>query len=89
MADLIDRQAAIKLAIDLDYESRGILKESKCREIENRYNMIPSAQPDTARRVVGRSRSGITMWYECDTCHEPVDAQDNFCSGCGRRLNDG
>lgn len=43
--DSISRQAAIKLAIDLDYESRGILKESKCREIENRYNMIQSAQP--------------------------------------------
>lgn len=46
MNDLISRRAAIKLAIDLDYESRGILKESKCREIENRYNMIPSAQSE-------------------------------------------
>lgn len=45
MDDLISRQAAIKLAIDLDCESRGIIKESKCREIENRYNMIPAAQP--------------------------------------------
>lgn len=44
--DLISRQAAIKLAIDLDYESRGILKESRCRDIEIRYNMIPSAQPE-------------------------------------------
>lgn len=44
--DLISRKAAIKLAIDLDYESRGILKESRCREIENRYNMIPPAQPE-------------------------------------------
>ena len=49
MDDLISRKAAIKLAIDLDYESRGILKESKCREIENRYNMIPSAQPEIIR----------------------------------------
>lgn len=49
MSDLISRQAAIKLAIDLDYESRGILKESKCREIENRYNMIPPAQPEIIR----------------------------------------
>lgn len=53
MSDLINRQAAIKLAIDLDYESRGILKESRCREIENRYNMIPSAQPDIYDRNVG------------------------------------
>ena len=46
MDDLISRQAAIKLAIDLDFESRGVLKESKCREIVNRYNMIPSIQPE-------------------------------------------
>lgn len=46
MDDLISRQAAIKLAIDLDYESRGILKESRCREIESRYNMIPPAQTE-------------------------------------------
>lgn len=45
--DAISRRAAIKLAIDLDCESRGIIKESKCREIENRYNMIPAAQPPT------------------------------------------
>lgn len=44
--DYISRQAAIKLAIDLDYESSGILKESRCRDIEIRYNMIPSAQPE-------------------------------------------
>ena len=24
-----------------------------------------------------------------DMCYEPVDAQDNFCRGCGRRLTDG
>lgn len=47
--DCISRQAAIKLAIDLDCESRGVIKESKCREIENRYNMIPSAQPQIVR----------------------------------------
>ena len=46
VGDMISRQAAIKLAIDLDYESRGVLKESKCREIENRFNMIPSAHPE-------------------------------------------
>lgn len=46
MDDLISRQAAIKLAIDLDFEGRGLLKESKCREIVNRYNMIPSIQPE-------------------------------------------
>ena len=28
-------------------------------------------------------------YYQCDMCNEPVDAQDDFCRGCGRRLTDG
>lgn len=50
----------------------------------NKY--LPSAQPETAKRIAGKSRDGMTLWYQCDMCNEPVDAQDNFCSGCGRRL---
>ena len=46
-------------------------------------------QPDTARRIVGKSRGGMTPWYQCEICNEPVDVQDTFCSGCGRRLVDG
>ena len=62
----------------------------------NQYDMdrlaietVPSAQPETAKRIVGKSRDGMTLWYQCDMCGEPVDAQDNFCRGCGRRLTDG
>lgn len=51
--------------------------------------MLPSAQPETAKRIVGKSRDGMALWYQCDMCNEPVDAQDNFCRGCGRRLTDG
>ena len=50
---------------------------------------LPSAQPETAKRIVGKSRDGMTLWYHCEMCNEPVDAQDNFCRGCGRRLTDG
>ena len=47
---------------------------------------LPSAQPETAKRIVGKSRGGMTLWYQCDMCNEPVDVQDNYCRGCGRRL---
>ena len=47
-----------------------------------------NAQPETAKRIVGKSRDGMTLWYQCDMCNEPVDAQDDFCRGCGRRLID-
>ena len=53
------------------------------------YTVLPSAQPETAKRIVGKSRNGMTLWYQCEMCNEPVDAQDNFCRGCGRRLTDG
>ena len=46
-------------------------------------------QPGTARRIVGKSRGGMTLWYQCEICNEPVDVQDTFCSGCGRRLVNG
>ena len=49
----------------------------------------PTIEPETAKRIVGKSRDGMTLWYQCDTCNEPVDAQDNYCRGCGRRLIDG
>jgi len=49
---------------------------------------MPSAQPETAKRIVGKSRDGMTLWYQCDMCNEPVDAQDSFCRGCGRRFVD-
>lgn len=50
---------------------------------------LPPAQPETAKRIVGKSRGGMTLWYKCDMCNEPVDVQDNYCRGCGRRLTDG
>ena len=49
----------------------------------------PTVQPETTKRIVGKSRDGMTLWYQCDMCNEPVDVQDNYCRGCGRRLTDG
>lgn len=60
----------------------GGLKEAILAVLE-----LPSAQP--AKRIVGKSKDGMTLWYQCDMCNEPVDAQDDFCRGCGRRLTDG
>ena len=50
--------------------------------------LLPPAEPkrETATVSVGKSKGGVTMWYECVACGEPVDQGDTFCSGCGRRL---
>ena len=64
----------------------------KAKDKSEAHRMIiqlPSAQPETAKRIVGKSRDGMTLWYQCDMCNEPVDVQDNYCRGCGRRLTDG
>ena len=68
-----------KVVITTTYNEMGIIIDTKAEEV---------AQPETAKRIVGKSRGGMTLWYQCDMCNEPVDAQDNFCRGCGRRLID-
>lgn len=78
MDDLISRQQAIN----------AVYKNDRHTTIRQRLDALPSAQPETAKRIVGKSRDGMTLWYQCDTCNEPVDAQDNYCHGCGRRLID-
>ena len=90
VGDVVSRQKAIDALCrrcDLAAEDDEPCTE-KCNDIKI-LEKLPSAQPGTARRIVGKSRDGITRWYQCDMCNEPVDAQDNFCSECGRRLTDG
>ena len=85
--DLISRQAAID-ALHMHLMYRMGTDNNKKR-LDDWINSLPSAQPETAKRIVGKSKDGMTLWYQCDMCNEPVDAQDNFCRGCGRRLTDG
>ena len=95
MDDTISRRAAIDAlrVAYWDYDIQSV-KDDPCvvdamtdwaiRQIK----ALPSAEPETAKRIVGKSRDGMTLWYQCDMCNEPVDAQDNYCRGCGRRLTD-
>lgn len=103
MGDFISRQAAIdtihKAVLEmfnfcddiieepLTYTEEKMLEVNKL--ITGKIRDLPSAQPEIAKRIVVKSRGGVTFWYQCIMCNEPVDAQDNFCSGCGRRLTDG
>lgn len=94
MADTIYRQDALDALGEEpllweaeDEYTLGQLTE--WRRYKKALEALPSAQPETAKRIVGKSRDGMTLWYQCDMCNEPVDAQDDFCRGCGRRLTDG
>jgi hypothetical protein len=89
--DLISRKAAIDEVKRLADVAWANWKETRISANTMIYALkdLPSAQPETAKRIVGKSKDGMTLWYQCDMCNEPVDAQDNFCRGCGRRLTDG
>ena len=93
--DCISRQAAIDALMAWEEES---IWDEECLKHRGEpfwtapsdvVEQLPSAQPETAKRIVGKSRDGMTLWYQCDMCNEPVDEQDNYCRGCGRRLIDG
>ena len=32
---------------------------------------------------------GSTWWYVCEECHGAIDAWDDFCKHCGRRVKPG
>lgn len=82
--DCISRQAAIDAVGSMLRRKFGIGGDLA----EITLAGLPPAQPETAKRIVGKSKDGMTLWYQCDMCNEPVDAQDNFCRECGRRLID-
>ena len=88
MDDLVNRTSVIKAINNMVKECDSIYATSALRNLEAIVKDLPSAQPETAKRIVGKSRDGMTLWYQCDMCNEPVDVQDNFCRGCGRRLTD-
>ena len=84
--DCISRQAAIDTIEDFPHGD--VWNVESMEEMVDRIKLLPSAQPkrETATVSVGKSKGGVTMWYECAACGELVDQGDTFCSGCGRRL---
>ena len=89
MSDYISRQAAIDALHTRFMDGFDEDKWWNSTHVLAAIEGLPPAQPETAKRIVGKSKDGMTLWYQCDMCNEPVDAQDNFCRGCGRRLTDG
>ena len=92
MSDPIERQAAIDAFTDeIQVTGRANAESVKAyvKLVIDRIKRLPSAQPETANIIVGKSRNGMTMWYQCDNCNEPVDENDLYCRGCGRRFEHG
>ena len=81
--DAINRADAIKIV-----QNRCKRYTTACVLAVTEIRNLPPIQPkrETATVSVGKSRGGVTMWYECAACGELVDQGDTFCSRCGRRL---
>lgn len=91
MNDTISRRAAIEALgeeplVWHEDDAGEVAERNQWRRDVAAIKALPSAQSETSKIVVGKSRDGMTMWYQCDMCNEPVDANDAFCRGCGRRL---
>ena len=80
MNDSIDRQKAIATAVSMLQKCDGDINDYHDLMVEA-LEVLP---PETSRIVI--NKGGVTMWYECECCHQPVDLQDAYCRGCGRRF---
>lgn len=96
MDDLIRRQETIDAILNLT-NSKTIEELSEyIREhdldgmwsggVKDAIDVVIGLPSQTTTVSIGRSKSGITMWYKCGNCCEPVDIKDNYCWNCGRRL---
>lgn len=87
VGDTISRQAAVELVMKYCPDDDGTVQcDGDIRGLLDELENLPSAQPETATVTIGRTKGGVTMWYECDACGEPVDQKDNYCRNCGRKL---
>ena len=86
--DCISRQAAIMQAKNIRYDA-DIRADKAIDDVIYALEQMPSAQPDYTYMVVGNSKNGITMWYECAKCAEPVTIGDKYCRNCGRKFKNG
>jgi hypothetical protein len=89
---LIDEQPTIQPEITheqaVEYlQSTGWMQEHDRQMMLDGAHRL-TAQPETTRRIVGKSKGGMTLWYECERCGEPVDEGDKFCRGCGAKMEE-
>jgi hypothetical protein len=91
MSDVISRQTAIdalrKMQTYKLFSGDDMLLIDQAGAMTE-LMLLPPAElkRETTALKIGRSRNGVTMWYECAECGEPVDQEDAFCRRCGRRI---
>ena len=81
------RQAILSYIDKLLHMGTG---KQKSLELMRKYiEKLPSDDRKTTRMVVCGYWNSMTRYYKCSKCSEPVDINDTYCSGCGRRFGNG
>ena len=71
------------------HDAFELLKEDE-KQIEYRDQCYNSLLEDWNRMIEKESpvepvvAGGITRWYACGACSEPIDPKDQFCRHCGK-----
>lgn len=78
------KHADDNLKMRCDWHMEG----TKCVCFRGSYEMAMSTKGTAKRIIAGGGHEGATAWYECDRCGTVVDPRDNYCSHCGRELED-
>ncbi len=85
MGDLISRQAALD-AVNIADDNGQILTVLDILDV---LKALPPVQPEEASMILGQSKDGVRLWYQCSACGEPSNADDNYCCNCGRKFRNG
>lgn len=87
MNDIISREAVANAINGIECTRHTTWYEFY-QKVMTAVEKLPPAEPkrETATVSFGRIREGVTLWYKCDACGEPVDQEDAFCRRCGREL---
>ena len=90
MADLIYREQAIEIAIDIACNlDRDWEYEQIASAMDNAFEKIPSARPK-GKWIKGMSENGVTTSLFCSNCGcENSHWYDwNFCPNCGSEMQE-
>ena len=88
MSDLIERKAA-KEAYCKKFCHPGVMCPDSgfCREVDEAFDSVPSAQPGTGHWISARDEDGWHTWLVCSECGaKETNMKAKYCPMCGRKM---
>lgn len=96
MADYIEREVAVKAAIDGADEWDGGYNRNRDSYIECSIDNVPAADVAEVRHghweLIDKHYRAQDGWeyrrYRCSLCHRTTVEPDNYCSHCGAKMDE-